>query len=453
MTKESKDFLESFIESFKDQDYLSIRKLVLGTLIRKNGKKLRMSLLMAPTHKIFGEDGLLWAIRTYIERGSSLPLAPFQRDFYLIANPDVAAAGVEPLVHFLQLGINEGRTPHPLIDTAELYSESTELSLAQTLTRYCYSATLYKQVRQSHVNIRGYVDSLGYVPSINPIFAMYAGMPHTLGWVNRRLMAINMGSRDPVYGLGFACTNVLLSNLHLGARPPKIGVATRKFNLSGSNAKKFKALAPGVFLVSEDSYCEIGDSPISSVPSNSWSESNNSLVYLSNEIDLRTNKLLILRGLMDRDSLVRHASENESIAVSPPNRNSQRALINFVEENNIKTMAILEIGKVYSLPQDCVIEFLEESSNLGKPSVIEVVDTPDATLNPLRIIDVSNWQVEKYNIPDDWESPNDYMLVDFDFPKPWVKTALTRKQLVVDKGFRQHALLLGFSQDHRRNLT
>src|ERR1700712_19318 len=54
--------------------------------------------------------------------GQRMPVLPgviralFDRDFYLVANPDVADAGIDPLEHFLQCGMREGRSPHPLFD-------------------------------------------------------------------------------------------------------------------------------------------------------------------------------------------------------------------------------------------------------------------------------------------------------------------------------------------------
>jgi len=41
----------------------------------------------------------------------------FDRDFYLLNNPDVAAAGVDPFIHFVLFGFEEHRSPHPLIDS------------------------------------------------------------------------------------------------------------------------------------------------------------------------------------------------------------------------------------------------------------------------------------------------------------------------------------------------
>lgn len=43
--------------------------------------------------------------------------ALFDRDYYLGCHPDVAAAGVEPLAHYVNHGEAEGRNPHPLFNT------------------------------------------------------------------------------------------------------------------------------------------------------------------------------------------------------------------------------------------------------------------------------------------------------------------------------------------------
>ena len=44
--------------------------------------------------------------------------ALFDREFYLRSNPDVAAAGVDPLRHYVKYGSAEQRQPHPLFDPA-----------------------------------------------------------------------------------------------------------------------------------------------------------------------------------------------------------------------------------------------------------------------------------------------------------------------------------------------
>ena len=42
----------------------------------------------------------------------------FDREFYLARHPDVGAAGIDPLEHFLRHGMFEDRAPHPLFDPA-----------------------------------------------------------------------------------------------------------------------------------------------------------------------------------------------------------------------------------------------------------------------------------------------------------------------------------------------
>ena len=40
----------------------------------------------------------------------------FDRAYHLQKYPDIQAAGVDPLIHFMRWGVSELRSPHPLID-------------------------------------------------------------------------------------------------------------------------------------------------------------------------------------------------------------------------------------------------------------------------------------------------------------------------------------------------
>lgn len=53
--------------------------------------------------------------------------ADFDESFYLLKYPDVAAAGIEPLAHYLRFGWKEGRTPHPDIDNATFLQRHPEV--------------------------------------------------------------------------------------------------------------------------------------------------------------------------------------------------------------------------------------------------------------------------------------------------------------------------------------
>jgi GT2 family glycosyltransferase len=47
----------------------------------------------------------------------------FDPAFYLAANPDIAEAGVDPLLHFIDTGIADLRSPHPLIDLPAIVAD------------------------------------------------------------------------------------------------------------------------------------------------------------------------------------------------------------------------------------------------------------------------------------------------------------------------------------------
>ena len=58
------------------------------------------------------------------------PDALFDTTFYLQQNPDVAAAGVNPLTHFEDYGWHEGRDPNPLFDTTFYLTANPDVAAA-----------------------------------------------------------------------------------------------------------------------------------------------------------------------------------------------------------------------------------------------------------------------------------------------------------------------------------
>lgn len=73
----------------------------------------------------------------YARRGANPAVAPeafFDQAWYLAANPDVAAAGGAPLVHYLVSGGFEDRSPHPLFDAAWYRRENAADLAASGLT-------------------------------------------------------------------------------------------------------------------------------------------------------------------------------------------------------------------------------------------------------------------------------------------------------------------------------
>jgi hypothetical protein len=61
----------------------------------------------------------------YLRALQHIPL--FDRVFYLRKYPDLAAARVNPLRHYLRYGASEGRKPHPLFDPGHYLRSHPEL--------------------------------------------------------------------------------------------------------------------------------------------------------------------------------------------------------------------------------------------------------------------------------------------------------------------------------------
>jgi hypothetical protein len=88
----------------------------------------------------------------------------WDRDWYLLKYPDVAAAGVDPLEHYLMQGFKEGRDPSPFFSTIEYVANSPSVAATQI-------NPLVHFLERSQDEIRNLFDStpLGDLPLIPAI--------------------------------------------------------------------------------------------------------------------------------------------------------------------------------------------------------------------------------------------------------------------------------------------
>jgi hypothetical protein len=68
------------------------------------------------------DDSPLRHYLTNLHSGDFSPIAEFDAKFYLDRNPDVQAAGIDPFIHYLECGLQEGRDPAPSVGS-RFYSE------------------------------------------------------------------------------------------------------------------------------------------------------------------------------------------------------------------------------------------------------------------------------------------------------------------------------------------
>ena len=78
------------------------------------------------------------------------PSSLFDADYYRRSYPDVASAGVNPLLHFLVSGAAEGRNPHPLFDTAFYLRMYPDVAASQVNPLAHYLKHGAREGRQPH---------------------------------------------------------------------------------------------------------------------------------------------------------------------------------------------------------------------------------------------------------------------------------------------------------------
>lgn len=74
----------------------------------------------------------------------------FDPEYYLSNNPDVAAAGADPLAHFIQHGGIEGRDPHPLFDSSWYLERNPDVAAVGDNPLLHYLAHGWKEGRDPH---------------------------------------------------------------------------------------------------------------------------------------------------------------------------------------------------------------------------------------------------------------------------------------------------------------
>ena len=123
--------------------WLGARRLQDSFLARANVRLIAASglfdgawyLSRYPDVSAAGVDPLLHYVRHGAAEGRD-PNPLFDGDWYLKTNPDVRAAGINPLTHYIEYGDFECRDPHPLFDTAWYLACNPEAAHSNLLRHY-----------------------------------------------------------------------------------------------------------------------------------------------------------------------------------------------------------------------------------------------------------------------------------------------------------------------------
>ena len=96
--------------------------------------------------------------RHYLEHGAAEGRNPhplFDTNFYLEQNPDVVAAGANPLVHYITCGAKEGRDPHRLFDTQWYLGQIPNPLRSEVNALAHYLTEGWRQELSPHPEIKG----------------------------------------------------------------------------------------------------------------------------------------------------------------------------------------------------------------------------------------------------------------------------------------------------------
>ena len=96
-----------------------------------------------------------------LQGGGRAPLTVngFDAQYYVEHNPDVAAAGVDPLAHFNSSGWHEGRNPNAMFDTKGYLAHYSDVAAAGVNPLAHYEQSGWKEGRDpsTHFDTTGYL--------------------------------------------------------------------------------------------------------------------------------------------------------------------------------------------------------------------------------------------------------------------------------------------------------
>jgi hypothetical protein len=146
----------------------------------------------------------------------------FSSQFYDGANPDVAAAGVSPWLHYQVHGRAEGRSPHPLIDADYLAMSIPGIPRSEVIDEYLTSPKLWVFDPSPYVDCQKFILYGNWDGISNPLIQIASSQLDSR-WVSRRLMIVDAASESA------ATARMLASGLLLTVNEPRSRLANVQY--------------------------------------------------------------------------------------------------------------------------------------------------------------------------------------------------------------------------------
>ncbi len=315
----------------------------IAKILRKFGqKRFPAGLLLESSSR---RAGLGMLIRAQIPRfARSINWHPlFDSAAYLVLNPDVAAGGRSPWLHYQVFGRMEGRSPHPFVDVRLLAASMPGVPLGEVVDQYLAVPELWTLDTSPYVDCQRFLLSGLWDGVTNPLVQVVKS--HRGGaWIHHRLMLIDTTIDDPITARQVAVAT-LVAKKGVSARFNDL-LLWRPVNTappSGVSRDDY-TVVPGFFLGAHGVI-------LASTPQQIVSE-DFTMIQLSGEYvslvagaHFRADLLLYLSGSVSREELSGLLlSTSGSLIVAPSSRQQQRAAEELLRINGDTSTRILEFG-------------------------------------------------------------------------------------------------------------
>ena len=276
--------------------------------------------------------------------GSPDPHPLFSRSFYLLANPDVAAAGVSPWLHYQQSGYREARSPHPLLDPDYMIGWAPDVPRSEVVDRYLRDPALWMIDTSPYVDCQKFVLHGGWSGTSSPIGEI-VGAGASDPWVHSRLIAIDADLGDSTKD-ALGAVLFLLARNHPRSMFSRLTVWRPTAQTHGGPSLGGPyTVVPG-FFIGTDGVELWSDSQMAMSQDLSLVRFANGLVGLEVGDPVTVDELRFVCGDLRRDSLVEMVDTGpQTLAVSPASWAQERALRYLVEETGAQGVTVLPWGR------------------------------------------------------------------------------------------------------------
>lgn len=319
--------------------YPRVRPWAIPWLLRRHGLRRIPDGLFLEARP----SGTFWKlVRVSLGKYGGIDWHPlFSSSFYMASNPDLAGLRASPWLHYQVFGRAEGRTPHPLIDTARLAASMPGVRKGELVDEYFADPSRWLIDPSVYVDAQNFVMNGAWDGATHPLKEIVTR--HLAGpWIHSRLMVVDSSNGDESLSRVVAAGALLL----LAGGSARVAVMKSwSYTLSEhpTSAGGY-TVVPGYFIGSGSSEIH-SDSGRALSPDSSMIRHATGFVSILRGPEVKADVLIYLTSELPREALeVLLRRKDGSIVLSPHSAAQEVALKLLREELSVKGVTVLKYG-------------------------------------------------------------------------------------------------------------